>query len=158
MATASWQLVNVWRRFARCRWDGARNCNASAVSADVAATNEMLRTFVHDLRASGVLERRGNGAFVHSCNEHVAGLAGGAFERYAIGGRSMRDALAEWWAAPDDAPPTAHTRLPCELGSAAADAAAGATAPPRHHQCNPTCQLHRAKTRLNQECPCDPAK
>ena len=51
----------------------------------------------------------------------------------------MRDAIAEWWAASDDAPAARHTYLPCELTRhgngtsstrAAAVAAAAASATP----------------------------
>ena len=146
------EAVNsVWRRYARCRWDDP-SCSATQADADVAETNQMLRAFVRDLRASGVLERPGNGAFVYSCNEHVAGLAASAFTKYEVGGRTMRDALAEWWAAPDDAPAARHTHLPCELwrnGSAGRRRVA-------HHGCNPSCDAYKMKRRLSQECPCSP--
>ena len=72
-AIDAWQMVNVWRRFARCRWDGVAGCTSQQIGADVDETNVMLRAFVTDLRASGALERRGNGAFITSC-EAVATL------------------------------------------------------------------------------------
>ena len=151
-ALDSWQLVNVWRRFPRCRYADARNCSADAAAADVAELNGMVRTFVEDLRVGlggtpdpmYAAPRAGSGAFIETCNEHIAGLAPGGYRGYQIGGERMRDALASWWAAPPDAP--AKLLLPCEL-----QAGKG-----RDSGCNPTCAEHRMKRRLNQECACDP--
>ena len=156
-ALDSWQMVNVWRRYAKCRWDGDKSCTPAQVASDVADTNQMLKSFVRDLRASGVLDRPGNGAFITSCNEHVAGLSPAPFTKYAVGDRTMRDALADWWAADEAAPTAQHTYLPCELGghnrSATARFGGKALA---HHGCNPTCDVYRARRRLSQECPCSP--
>ncbi len=163
-ALDSWQLVNVWRRYARCRWEGTQGCNATHAARDVAESNAMLRSFVSELTASGALSRPGNGAFIHSCNEHVAGLTAGGFERYAAAadGVTMRQALAAWWAAPDNAPAAPHTRMPCELRASPppppAASASGRRNPLAHHHCNPSCALHNVKRRLSQECPCDPPK
>ena len=173
-ALDSWALVNAWRRYARCRWDGDKQCTSAQSEADVAETNVMLRTFVRDLRASGALRRAGNGAFIYSCNEHVAGLASSAFKGYQIGGVTMRAALDAWWADGDDTPAARHTHLPCELRRrAAANASTVGTsvglettasssskgAGPKllaHHACNPSCDVYRMKRRLSQECPCSP--
>ena len=61
------------------------HCAASG-RPDVAETNLMLRAFIRDMRASGALLRRGNGAFIYSCNEHVAGLSNAAFYGYMVNG------------------------------------------------------------------------
>ena len=172
-ALDSWQIVNVWRRFARCRWDGARNCSASDVARDVQETNAMSATFVRGVRSallgggsrgnSGGGNGGGNGAFVETCNEHIGGLDGVAFAGYEVGGVSMRDALAAWWRAPPSAPTEQHLRLPCAFAvpgdtatsSSGGGGGRGATRQ-KSHQCNPSCQVSRRKRRLNQECPCDP--
>lgn len=95
--------------------------------------------FVADLSRPGGWLRAGNGAFVHSCCEHDALFKDLAWEQYAVGGVSMRSALASWWAAPTSPPVAAaeHTRLPCALrAEALLD-----TKPTLQtsHQCNPTC-------------------
>ena len=150
-AVDSWQMVNVWRRYARCRWDGDKTCTPSQTAADVAETNTMMRIFVRDLRGSGALARPGNGAFVYSCNEHVAGLMNGAFTGYKLAGTSMRDALAAWWADAPDAPTSRHLYLPCEL-----EARANGSKGLAHNGCNPSCDAYKARRRLSQECPCAP--
>jgi hypothetical protein len=154
-ALDSWQMVNVWRRYARCRWDGDSHCDQMKVEADVAETNQMLKAFVRDLRLSGVLDRPGNGAFIYSCNEHVAGLASSAFMRYEVNGRTMRDAIADWWSSDDDAPPRQHTYMPCELRQNSSTTGGGLMKL-AHHACNPSCDAYRMKRRLTQECPCSP--
>jgi len=146
-------MVNVWRRFARCRWDGVAGCTSQQIGADVDETNVMLRAFVTDLRASGALERRGNGAFITSCNEHVAGLSRAAYASYKIGGMSMREALLGWWAAEPDAPASPHVRLPCELIRNGSSTDGRRLA---HNGCNPSCDSYRAVRRMRQECPCAP--
>lgn len=151
-ALDSWQIVNVWRRFARCRWDGMRNCTADDVRRDVRATNEMSAALVRDVRAA-IGGRDGNGAFVETCNEHIGGLDGVAFAGYEVGGVTMRDALAAWWRAPPGAPTAEHMRMPCVF---AVPGSGGTAARRQHNQCNPSCKVSRRKRRLNQECPCDP--
>ena len=58
-------------------------------AADVAETNAMLRAFVRDVRASGLLDGQGNGAFLYSCNEHVAGLS--------LSEKAQRSQAADTW-------------------------------------------------------------
>lgn len=158
-ALDSWQMTNVWRRYARCRWDGDAKCTPANVDADVADTNTMLRTFVRDLRGSGALGRRGNGAFISSCNEHVASLMNGGFTGYRLNGRTMRDALDAWWTDTTDAPASRHLYLPCELRHRGRAEAAGGNASTKalaNNGCNPSCDALRMKRRLSQECPCAP--
>ena len=66
----------------------------------------MLRAFVRDLRASHVLQRSGNGAFVYSCNERC-GAHTAECRHYKLGDTTMRDAIAKWWRA-DNAPSGKH--------------------------------------------------
>ena len=155
-ALDSWQMVNVWRQYARCRWDD-KQCTPERTDADLALTNTMLRAFVRELRDSGALGRRGNGAFIYSCNEHVAGLANAAFLGYTVGGTTMRQALHAWWVEREDAPAARHTYLPCELRrhTGGANGTAWVKAP-AHHACNPSCDKYRMKRRLSQDCPCSP--
>ena len=166
-------MVNVWRTYARCRWDGDARCTAAQQLADVQRTNHMLRAFVRDVRSSGALGRRGNGAFIYSCNEHVAGLDSRAFVGYRIGGVAMREALDRWWHDGADAPAARHVHLPCELRAkhrahspaaralgvaddADANASSASSQPLAHHECNPSCSAYKMKRRLSQECPCAP--
>jgi hypothetical protein len=94
-ALDSWQLVNVWRRFYRCRYDSVGGCSAQQTDEAVSATNTMLDRFVSDLRLSGALSRAGHGAFVTSCNEHVGGLSPEGFGGFRIGdARAARTARA----------------------------------------------------------------
>lgn len=153
-ALDAWQLVNVWRRFARCRWEGGAGCASAQVDADLADTNAMLRAFVTALRSSGALDRRGNGAFISSCNEHVAGLAAKGYTATRIRGTTMREALSAWWAAADDAPAARHTYAPCELVRNGSMGEGGRRL--EHHACNPSCSAYRATRRMRQECPCSP--
>mmetsp|Transcript_17033 Transcript_17033/g.36528 ORF Transcript_17033/g.36528 Transcript_17033/m.36528 type:complete len:356 (+) Transcript_17033:3-1070(+) len=111
-AIDSWQIANVWRFHQNCRWDG---CGIERTRRDVGITNYMIRSFVQDLNSSGLISRPGNGAFIVTCNEHVAGLGLDAYIKYVVNGVSMRDALAQWWVAPIDSPTQDHVRLPCEL-------------------------------------------
>ena len=181
-AVDSWQVVNVWRRFPRCRWDGQSGCSPASVVAHVDETNRMMDSFMSDLRLSGALDRPGNGAFLTSCNEHVASLTKQAFGGYrnTVDGTLMRDALHRWWRAPEDDPAVRHTYLPCRLlhypgnGSAAEGAGSGGSSGGRrgpggnrllghghllgHHACNPSCDAYRTKRRLSQECPCSPPR
>lgn len=40
-AIDAWQMVNVWRRFARCRWDGAAGCSSEqAIDCVIASDGE----------------------------------------------------------------------------------------------------------------------
>jgi hypothetical protein len=40
-AIDAWQMVNVWRRFARCRWDGAAGCTSEqAIDCVIASDDE----------------------------------------------------------------------------------------------------------------------
>ena len=157
-ALDSWQVVNVWRRYARCRWEAeAAKCTAEQTDQDVRDSNHMLRAFVRDIKASGVLEGAGNGAFIYSCNEHVAGLMPHGYQHYKLAGTTMRDAIAAWWRGADDAPSRTHTYLPCELARHGVNVTAGATTRRlANHACNPSCEAYRAKRRLSQECPCSP--
>ena len=156
-AIDSWQLVNVWRRFARCRWEGQRNCSDAATRDDVRATNAMITSFADDVRAE--LGPTGHGAHINTCNEHVAGLAYDAYRYYEVKGVSMRDALATWWKAPAREPTARHLRLLCQLTLPVSSAGGDAPQRPQwaqHHQCNPSCSAARRRRRLSQECPCDP--
>jgi hypothetical protein len=156
-ALDSWQMVNVWRRFAHCRWEDSK-CTAPQADADVAETNLMLRAFIRDMRASGALLRRGNGAFIYSCNEHVAGLSNAAFYGYMVNGWSMRQALHAWWNDDDDAPATRHTHLPCELlrRRQGVGKRKDTNASRLRHACDASCDRFRMKRRLSQECACEP--
>ncbi|EOD11906.1 hypothetical protein EMIHUDRAFT_104573 [Emiliania huxleyi CCMP1516] len=136
----SWQTANVWRTYPRCRWS---RCAAADVARDVRTSNRMIRSFLADLHAAGLLRRPGGGAFISSCNEHVASLSAADYGSTLVGGTAMASAIARWWHAPADAPPEQHTYLPCELDPAS-------RAP--HYECNPTCSTKRRR-RLRQECP-----
>lgn len=148
-ALDAWQMVNVWRRFYRCRWDNTRGCTLADRHHAVRQTNRMIRAFVLDLKASGAISRPGNGAFVHTCNEHIAAFTNG-YQRYRIGEDELRHALAKWWNAADDAPASVHSWLPCHF-------VANSSRSAPHHQCNPTCKLVPSKRRMMQECPCSPS-
>lgn len=130
-------------------------CISEQIDADVDETNRMLDAFVADLRAAGVLERRGCGAFITSCNEHVAGLSTKAFIGYRIVGTTMQQALWAWWTADADAPAAPHVHLPCHLvrnGSALSKSSRKLG----HNSCNPSCDTYHAVRRMRQECPCAP--
>ena len=71
------------------------------------------------------------GAFIESCLEHVAEQSHAMFDKYTIGGLSMRLALQKWWLSDGSEPASAHTYKPCMLSL---------TAP---HQCNPSCFAHQ---------------
>jgi len=148
----------VWRRFARCRWEGQRNCTEEATRDDVQATNAMVASFANDVRAG--LGPTGHGGHINTCNEHVAGLSADAYRGYQVGGVAMRDALAAWWKAPATEPTAQHLQLPCELALPPAASAGGRPLKqPKwalHHQCNPSCRVAPRRRRLNQECPCNP--
>lgn len=150
-AVDSWQLVNVWRRYYRCRYDGTTGCTRSQEAHAVEQTNGMIDRFVGDLRISGMLTTPGHGAFVTSCNEHVAGISADGFRHYRIGNCTMRKALDRWWAAPLNSAAAEHIWLPCHLFDKSVKDSP-------HHQCNPSCLKLRLKRRLTQECPCDPGK
>ena len=113
-ALDAWQGANVWRRSGRCH-HSPRGCNASEVAAAAERRNGMLRTFVGEMRASGVLERSGNGAHVVPCAGHVAEVTqSGAFISFSAASRTMRDVLGAWWVSPPSAPAAGHVALPCE--------------------------------------------
>ena len=154
-AIDAWQMVNVWRRFTRCRWDGVAGCTSQMIDADIDETNRMLRAFVLDLRVTGALKRPGNGAFITSCNEHVAGLSSRAYSGYRIGETSMQHALLTWWSASDDAPSAPHVHLPCQLVRNGSITGRGGRRL-SHNSCNPSCDTYKAVRRMRQECPCSP--
>ncbi|KAL1525701.1 hypothetical protein AB1Y20_020547 [Prymnesium parvum] len=148
---ASSQLVNVWRRYYRCRYDGTPACSTQQVAHAVRETNGMIGRFVDAVHVSGATSRPGHGAFITSCNEHVAGVSADGFMHYSIDNQTLRDALARWWASDSNSPASEHTRLPCTLTHKSSPDSP-------NHQCNPSCLRVKMKRRLNQECPCDPGK
>lgn len=87
------------------------------------------RDFLRDLQASETFSRAGNGGYIESCVEHVAGQ-GPAFNIYRNGasGLTMQQALAQWWRSGFVEPAAKHWQMPCMLhlnGS--------------FGQCNPSC-------------------
>ena len=82
-----------------------------------------------DLRRSWPPARGGCGGFVSSCLGHqdAIGMTGGDWQRIAINGTTMQQALSDWWAG-DGGTNGTHWHLPCDV----------TTAPP--HQCNPSCK------------------
>ena len=108
---------------AGCLNRGAQFKNCSAVQ--VVELQQYSVAFLRDLRGTPTFSQPGQGGFVSSCIEHQAALQSSMFDGYTIGGVTMQQALARWWAAPATAP--SAWQLPCTLTAA----------PP--HQCNPTC-------------------
>ena len=155
MASVCERLRAIASDCERLRAIASCGCISAQIDADVDETNRMLDAFVADLRAAGVLERPGCGAFITSCNEHVAGLSTKAFIGYRIGGTTMQQALWAWWTADADAPAAPHVHLPCHLvrnGSALSKSGRKLG----HNSCNPSCDTYHAVRRMRQECPCAP--
>ena len=89
--------------------------------------------FLADLRRSLPAAARGSGGFVYSCLGHQdgIGMTGGDWQRIAINGTTMQQAVSAWWEASTETVGNGektHWHLPCEV----------TTAPP--HQCNPSCK------------------
>ena len=88
------------------------------------------RDFLRDLmNASDAFTRPGNGGYIESCIEHVAGQ-GKAFNTYKnpTSGLTMQQALTAWWESGLDEPAEKHWQLPCQLHQHGA-----------FGQCNPSC-------------------
>jgi len=85
--------------------------------------------FLRDLQASAAFSRPGNGGFIESCIEHVAGQT----PFYNViknekSGLTMQQALTKWWNSGFAEPAAKHWVMPCTLQ---------VTGP--FGQCNPTC-------------------
>ena len=118
------------------------NCTLAQIESFNAYAAALLSDWgVH--RTTGKASRRGEGAFVESCLEHVAEQTSAMFNGYAIGGVSMQQALSKWWLADGTQPAAAHTHMPCELSLT------------RPHQCNPTCFAHGGVHRVQLQADAD---
>jgi hypothetical protein len=87
--------------------------------------------FMHDLgRSLRASSAAGNGGFIHSCLGHqdAIGMTGGDWQRIAINGTTMQEAVSDWWMGNGN-----NWHFPCQV----------TTSPP--HQCNPSCApaLHK---------------
>mmetsp|Transcript_17000 Transcript_17000/g.41743 ORF Transcript_17000/g.41743 Transcript_17000/m.41743 type:complete len:216 (+) Transcript_17000:891-1538(+) len=88
-----------------------KNCNESQVYD----LNLWYDTFVHELTARSTFSRKGNGAFIESCLEHVAAENSGPFNNYRINETSINEALTAWWNSDGNNPAEMHTYKPCRL-------------------------------------------
>lgn len=115
----SWQMGNVFRFPGQCAKKQFQVCTTD----EIKALNDYSHSLVQDFQRTDKYNRAGEGGFIESCLEHVAGQ-GSNFDSYEIAGVRMVDAVNTWWTS-SDAP--ASWSLPCDLS----------TSTP--HQCNPTC-------------------
>lgn len=84
--------------------------------------------YVTAYSASGTSQKPGNGAFIVSCHTHCEGQDDTAWNRFTVGGVTMKDAVVAWLSAPPTDPASAHTYTDCSYN---------ANGTPR--QCNPSC-------------------
>ena len=50
-----------------------------------------------DIKLSDNYEKQSNGVFIHDCLTHCSSFFGADFNTIQIDGRSMREALGDWW-------------------------------------------------------------
>ncbi len=93
----------------------------------LAAVKKRADAIMHLFDLSGQLSRPGNGAFLHTCFEHVAPGISTYYDGYTMNGTSIKDLSVAWWAASDSADPAQFVYRPCTLHD---------TQP---YQCMPSC-------------------
>lgn len=90
--------------------------------------NEWRSSFLSSLRETGVYDRNGSGAFIHTCHTHTAENLPNA-QWIQVGGVKMKDAVTEWWRANVDEGFRDFGGEVCEWDEKFP------------HQCNPTCVI-----------------
>jgi len=106
--------------------------NPEACSQDqIKAMNQYIEDYDRDTQggSQGVYDKAGNGAFIHSCHTHCEAQDDTAFNKFAVNGVTMQQALSKWWKSAGTDPAKDHSYQPCLYKDG--------PSPPR--QCNPTC-------------------
>jgi hypothetical protein len=83
--------------------------------------------FLERIRVATQWLAPGNGAFLHSCVNHVASQDASFWADITVQGTTFTNAFEAWWNAPANAPAASHTHTDCALHDVAP------------YQCNPTC-------------------
>ena len=74
-----------------CRLD-LNNCSAGQIAQMISFEEDFISTF----KSSAAKASAASGAFLYSCHNHVAGDSV-LFDRVTVAGRTMSEALSEWW-------------------------------------------------------------
>ena len=109
--------------------DGSERQLAKCTELQRHAVAQYQRDFLFDLKASEAFARPGNGGYIESCIEHVAGQTR-AYNTYRspASGLTMQQALTAWWDSGFKEPAAKHWQLPCMLHTGG-----------DFGQCNPSC-------------------
>lgn len=90
--------------------------------------NQYINDFNSIMNRTTTFTKNGNGAFIHSCHTHCEAQSS-AWNTFTVNGKTIQEAVSDWWHDADDAPAEKHTYLPCLYKD-------GAQGP---RKCNPTC-------------------
>ena len=91
----------------KCAAD-TKECDASQIAAMDGYMADFKTTLTS---AAPAFEKRGNGAFIHSCHAHCAEGKTSTFTTIALDGVTMRDALNMWWESDGTEPAAKHTHV-----------------------------------------------
>lgn len=121
--------------------DGWRLCGSDLEMCSrqqMAVINRFRDEQINTLVDSGFFSRAGNGAFLHSCHSHCAGvgMAAATWSTLSQDGVVMQQAVHRWWATPVVEPSNKHTYWPCRKYSR------------KPYSCNPSCMERAANSRI----------
>eukprot|EP00040_Diaphanoeca_grandis_P012350 m.62645 g.62645 ORF g.62645 m.62645 type:complete len:433 (-) comp23183_c0_seq1:69-1367(-) len=97
-------------------------CNATQMGV----MNQYEVDFQSIMKGMSTYTKAGNGAFIHSCHTHCEAQSG-AWNKFTVDGKTIQQAVSQWWNGPDMAPAAPNSYSPCLYKT---------TSP---HMCNPTC-------------------
>lgn len=107
-------------------WNSCAADPESCTGEQMGTMNAYISDFEATLHQSDTYDRKGNGAFIHSCHTHCEAQSG-SFFTFAINGVTMQQAISRWWHSDGSDSASKHTYSPCMYHT---------TSP---HKCNPTC-------------------